>query len=178
MPTTINATRKAPEAPGARKSPGVAAGTSVPAAGNTDTSTDEPGPAPTPLPPSKSSPAPRQPSKSASVLKLLGRAKGATIAEIAEPTGWQPHSTRAYLSGLRKKGHQVIREERRSGETSYRIGVAAIPADKADLTPAVDAPIPAVSDATEANDGTAGAAGAAEPVDTEADAATTPEAAA
>ena len=56
---------------------------------------------------------PIQSSKSGTVLKLLGRAKGATIAEIGEPTGWQPHSARAYLSGLRKKGLTVIREQRR-----------------------------------------------------------------
>ena len=57
---------------------------------------------------------------SALVLKLLGRAKGATLAEIAEPTGWQPHSTRAYLSRLRTKGITVTREQRKSGETAYR----------------------------------------------------------
>lgn len=63
-------------------------------------------------------------SKAAVVLKLLSRAKGATIAEVTEPTGWQPHSTRAYLSGLRKKGMTIVREQRRSGETTYRIEAA------------------------------------------------------
>ena len=41
-------------------------------------------------------------SKSATVLKLLSRARGATAAELGEPTSWQPHSVRAYLTGLRK----------------------------------------------------------------------------
>ena len=39
--------------------------------------------------------APNTPSKPATVIKLLCRARGATIAEIGEPTGWQPHNTRA-----------------------------------------------------------------------------------
>ena len=84
-------------------------------------------------------PMPKPPGKSALVLKLLARAKGATIAEVAEPTAWQPHSTRAYLSGLRKRGQTVIREQRKTGETAYRIvdaasstpGVAATGSDKA-----------------------------------------------
>lgn len=63
----------------------------------------------------------KSPSKSALVLKLLVRAKGATIAEIAEPTGWQPHSARAHLSNLRKQGRSVVREQRKTGETAYRV---------------------------------------------------------
>lgn len=61
------------------------------------------------------------PTKSASVLKLLSRAKGATLTEIMDVTGWQPHSTRAFLTGLRKKGNDLIRESRPGGETSWRI---------------------------------------------------------
>ena len=61
------------------------------------------------------------PRKSTLVLKMLGRAKGATLAEIAQQTGWQPHSTRAYLSRLRAKGMPVTRDQRKSGETVYRI---------------------------------------------------------
>lgn len=63
----------------------------------------------------------KPPRKSALVLKLLNRTKGATVAEIAEPTGWQPHSTRAYLSNLRKQGRFVVREQRKTGETAYRV---------------------------------------------------------
>lgn len=82
----------------------------------------------------------KSPNKSALVIRLLSRAKGATIAEIAEPTGWQPHSTRAYLSGLRKKRQTVIREQRKTGETAYRIVHSASPAAGADATPVADAP--------------------------------------
>lgn len=60
-------------------------------------------------------------SKSNSVTKLLRRAKGATIAEVQDATAWQPHSVRAFLSGLRKKGMALSKEQRRSGETAYRL---------------------------------------------------------
>lgn len=89
--------------------------------------------------PAPAAPLAKSPSKSALVLKLLGRAKGATIAEIEEPTGWQPHSTRAYLSGLRKKGRAVVREQRKTGETAYRIVDAASSATGAAALPAADA---------------------------------------
>ena len=65
--------------------------------------------------------APKPLRKSALVLKLLSRARGATLAELMEPTGWQPHSTRAHLSRLRSKGMIVTREQRKSGETAYRV---------------------------------------------------------
>lgn len=61
------------------------------------------------------------PTKSATVQKLLGRNKGATLAEISTATSWQSHSARAFLTGLRKKGLVLIKECRTSGETSWRI---------------------------------------------------------
>lgn len=61
------------------------------------------------------------PTKSAIVQKLLSRAKGATLAELRDITGWQSHSARAFMTGLRKKGHGLIRECRTNGETSWRI---------------------------------------------------------
>jgi hypothetical protein len=60
-------------------------------------------------------------SKYDSVTKLLRRAKGATLAEMQEATSWQPHSVRAFLSGLRKKGSVLSKEQRKSGETTYRL---------------------------------------------------------
>jgi hypothetical protein len=61
--------------------------------------------------------------KSALVTKLLCRGKGATLLELQDATAWQPHSVRALLSGLRKKGEVLIKEERKSGDTAYRIAV-------------------------------------------------------
>ena len=54
------------------------------------------------------------------VLALLQREEGATLDELCEATGWQPHSTRAALTGLRKKGH-VIARTRRDDATCYCI---------------------------------------------------------
>ncbi len=59
--------------------------------------------------------------KSAVVQKLLSRTKGATLAEMMAATRWQPHSTRAFLTGLRKKGVELLKEARAGGETCWRI---------------------------------------------------------
>ena len=61
--------------------------------------------------------------KSVLVTKLLRRGKGATLAELQGATAWQPHSVRAFLSGLRKKGEVLVKEQRKSGDTAYRIAV-------------------------------------------------------
>jgi hypothetical protein len=59
-------------------------------------------------------------SKIAHVIELLSRGDGASVAELIEATGWLPHTTRAALTGLRKKGHQI--EKARVGEvTRYHI---------------------------------------------------------
>jgi hypothetical protein len=63
-------------------------------------------------------------SKAAAVLALLARADGATTPELIEATGWLPHTTRAALTGLRKKGHAIERGKR-DGATCYRIVSAA-----------------------------------------------------
>ena len=63
---------------------------------------------------------------SATAKKLLARSRGATIAELQAATGWQPHSARAFLSGLRKSGRNLVKEERKSGETSYRLVADAV----------------------------------------------------
>jgi hypothetical protein len=67
----------------------------------------------------------------------LSRARGATVAEVQTATGWQSHSVRAYLSGLRKGGRTLDKEERKSGETSYRLVTAPIvePTARPNLAP-------------------------------------------
>jgi hypothetical protein len=54
----------------------------------------------------------KAPTKSTSVLTLLQREVGATLAELIEATGWKPHTIRAALTGLRKKGHTIERCKR------------------------------------------------------------------
>ena len=61
--------------------------------------------------PTSSSGAPR-PTKAALVLSLLQRDEGATLAELVQATGWLPHTTRAALTGIRKKGHDIAKGKR------------------------------------------------------------------
>jgi Protein of unknown function (DUF3489) len=51
--------------------------------------------------------APRGGSKLARIIALLERNHGATIAELIAATGWLAHTTRAALTGLRKRGYAV-----------------------------------------------------------------------
>ena len=50
---------------------------------------------------------PRGGTKIAQVVELLQRGDGATLAELVAATGWLPHTTRAALTGLRKRGYAV-----------------------------------------------------------------------
>ena len=63
------------------------------------------------------------PTKTAAVIGLLGRKQGATLAEMVEATGWLPHTTRAALTGLRKKGH-ALTKGKRGDATCYTIARA------------------------------------------------------
>lgn len=64
--------------------------------------------------------APRAGSKAEQVIALMTRAEGATMGELTDLTGWLPHTTRAALTGLRKKGH-VIERSKRGEVTCYHI---------------------------------------------------------
>ena len=77
--------------------------------------------------------APRPTSKIAAVIRLLSRSGGATLAELIAATGWLPHTTRAALTGLRKRGYCLTldRSDRDRGSL-YRI--ASKPADGAFAT--------------------------------------------
>jgi DNA-binding IclR family transcriptional regulator len=60
------------------------------------------------------------PSKPQQILDLLNRDCGATLLELATLANWLPHSTRAYLTGLKKNGH-VIDSDKVDGVRRYRI---------------------------------------------------------
>ena len=49
----------------------------------------------------------RSGSKGAALLALLQREEGASLDEMIERTGWQGHTVRAAMTGLRKKGHVI-----------------------------------------------------------------------
>ncbi len=63
----------------------------------------------------------RQTGKPEAVLALLRRPEGAGIADMNTVTGWQAHSIRAFLSGLRKKGMVLDRTKDADGKAVYRI---------------------------------------------------------
>lgn len=63
---------------------------------------------------------PKKQSKGMLVLGLLQRGDGATLVELAEATGWLPHTTRAALTALRKRG-VVIDKNKRGAVTLYHV---------------------------------------------------------
>ena len=66
----------------------------------------------------------KAPSKTSLVLDLLRSPAGASIEELVAATGWLPHTTRAALTGLKKKGHALTSEK--VGEVRrYRVTGAA-----------------------------------------------------
>jgi hypothetical protein len=78
-------------------------------------------------PPKKTAPTARAgESRTDLVLRLLTRAKGASVAEIMEPTGWLPHTTRAFISATlgKKLGHKIESEKDEKRGRVYRIAAA------------------------------------------------------
>lgn len=55
--------------------------------------------------------APPPQNKTTLMLNMLCQDGGATLADLTAATGWLPHTTRAALTGLRKKGHAIVREK-------------------------------------------------------------------
>jgi Protein of unknown function (DUF3489) len=74
--------------------------------------------------------APRDGSKLTLVIEHLQRADSATIVDLTQATGWLPHTTRAVLAGLRKRGYPVIHDRIGGGDSVYR--VSGTPADRGD----------------------------------------------
>lgn len=64
---------------------------------------------------------PRAGSKQALVIEMLSKDAGATIDALIEATGWLPHTTRAALTGLRKRGFVIERQRDETRGTFYRI---------------------------------------------------------
>lgn len=61
-------------------------------------------------------------SKQVQLVTLLVRDEGATLDQMIAITGWLPHTTRAALTGLKKKGY-AISSDKVDGVRTYR-GVA------------------------------------------------------
>jgi hypothetical protein len=81
----------------------------------------------TPTTESRRPSAPRDGTKLAQLVELLQRDQGATITELVAATDWLRHTTRAALTGLRKRGYAVAidRSDKERGST-YRARLGEI----------------------------------------------------
>ncbi|VXC91674.1 conserved hypothetical protein [Oceanicaulis sp. 350] len=66
----------------------------------------------------------REGSKKAQLVDRLQDPDGVTIAKLAAAFGWQPHTTRAALTGLRKDGHAVEKLPPKEGKSAARYRLA------------------------------------------------------
>ena len=62
--------------------------------------------------------------KQALLIGMLERKEGATLDQLVEATGWLPHTTRAALTGLRKKGHVITRTKDEIGSCHWIVKAA------------------------------------------------------
>ena len=53
-------------------------------------------------------------------LKAVERKRGATLADLTEATGWQPHTARAAMTRLRQRGFPAVLLEE-DGRKAYRL---------------------------------------------------------
>lgn len=91
--------------------------TAITAVAPTKTSTTLAIPAATPKPPRQT--------KAALLRARLAEPGGISLAALIDATGWQSHTLRAYLSGLRKDGMSLTRRREGGRERSGAAGTAA-----------------------------------------------------
>ena len=87
---------------------------------------------------------PRQ-TKAALLRARLAKSGGVSLTEMMQLTGWQAHTLRAALTGLRKTG-VILSRRREGGDTIYAI-------DPAGPAPASDGGVAQGADAAEADPG-------------------------
>ena len=65
----------------------------------------------------------REGTKQATLIELLKRPQGATLAQMIEATGWQQHTIRGSMAGALKKklGLNIVSEKTDGQERKYRI---------------------------------------------------------
>jgi len=65
---------------------------------------------------------PARKTKREQLVRLLGGKSGADIASLTAKLGWQAHTTRAAITGLRKAGYEIETERATDGRLArYRI---------------------------------------------------------
>lgn len=65
--------------------------------------------------------APRAGTKQAKLVAMLSRKSGVTLAKASEALAWQPHTTRATITGLKKRGYKINRKDRDGKDSIYLI---------------------------------------------------------
>lgn len=61
-------------------------------------------------------------SKQDQLVALLSKPNGVRVSVISERLGWQAHTVRAAISGLRKRGHEVVTSKSpKTGDMVYAI---------------------------------------------------------
>lgn len=78
------------------------------------------GPPGTPAAQVADAPPPARKTKLSQLLELISREGGATLEELTSASVWLPHTARAAITGLRKRGHEV-RCERVDGVSRYLV---------------------------------------------------------
>lgn len=71
--------------------------------------------------------------KKARLIRLLNSKSGASAAALGEKLGWQAHTVRAALSGLRKAGYEIAVVTKGAG-TPSRYRILSGPAEAAPVT--------------------------------------------
>lgn len=138
QPETFASTTKAKRLRGKAAHADKGSATATAAAATTETPTTEAIPAASSKPPRRT--------KAALLRARLAEPGGVSLAALIEATGWQAHTLRAYLSGLRKEGVTLTR--RREGEdTIYAIEPGGTEASVAEEDSAPGVP-PAAADTT------------------------------
>ena len=64
---------------------------------------------------------PRAGTKQIRLVAMLSRKSGVTITKASEALEWQHHTIRAALTGLRKRGYQIKRQDREGKASVYVI---------------------------------------------------------
>lgn len=54
--------------------------------------------------------------KKSQLIQMLSRKAGIDVATISKQLGWQPHTTRAAMSGLRKSGYELAADKPTNGK--------------------------------------------------------------
>jgi len=85
--------------------------------------------------------APRVGTKLAHAVEMLQANEGATIDELSDAMDWLPHTTRAVLTGLRKRGYALTLDRSDAGRGSaYRVAVDANAAHAGTASIAIEPP--------------------------------------